>query len=298
VKEKLIKLEDKFEKKRWPYVLSLPFFWFLTFYIAIKKAIYRALGKPKPKINSFWFDGLGKWTRKVKEGAASWKALDIIYNHPFNAKKGISGRVDHFWWSIQNCQAIRNRYKLVKKEVRKAIQKFANRKEVRLISLACGSAQAVIEIMSEFKSQGLIVKTLLVDIDQEALNYARGLAEENGVIDQIDIRKSNILKIVKIASDFKPQIIEMLGLLDYIENKLAIRLIQRIYESLGEEGIFLTCNIAPNIERNFVTQVINWPMVYRKPKELSEIIEKSGFSDFKLVYEPLKIHGLVIAQKT
>ncbi len=284
-----------FEKKRWLYVLTLPISWLLTLYVMVKKGICKFFHVPGLFTNTLWFDGLGSSNREIKDGAASWKALNIIYNHRFN--ESILNIVDDFWIGMINAQAVRNRYKLVKQEVRRAILQFNDYKEVRLVSLACGSAQAVIEIMAEFKDEGILVRTILVDIDQNALDYASNLAEQNGVTGQIITIKASVSEIDSIASDFKPQVIEMLGLLDYIPREKAIKLARKIYESLEIKGIFLTCNIAPNIERYFLTWVIDWPMIYRKPSDLVEIIHKAGFSDFRIIYEPLKVHGLVVATK-
>src|SRR3989338_8175942 len=167
----------KFEKRRWPYVLTMPISWLLTLWVIFKKSICRWQGKPDPNINTFWFDGLGLSDRAIKEGAASWKPLDIIYNHRFGRTSGLRGIVDDFWVGMINAQAVRNRLKLVKQEIRRAILRFSNHQEVRLLSLAAGSAQSVIEVMAELKTKGVRIRALLLDIDQTALDYAILLAD-------------------------------------------------------------------------------------------------------------------------
>lgn len=262
-----------------------------------EKKICRLLGKPDPYINTLWFDGLGLSCREIKEGAASWRSLDIIYNYRFDQKKGLRGFVDDFWIGMMNAQAVRNRLKLVKQEIRRAILRFSNHQEVRILSLAAGSAQGVIEVMAEMKTKGIRVRALLLDIDQTALDYAKQLARQRGVDDQIEMVKASVAQVVKVSRDFRPQIIEMLGLLDYIPQDKAVRLVRKIHESLETKGIFLTCNIRHNLERHFLKWVINWSMIYRTPVELAEIVNEAGFGDCRLVYEPLRIHGLVITQK-
>ena len=287
----------EFEKRRWPYILTMPISWLLTFWVMVKKSVRQRLGKPDLSINTFWFDGLGLSNHAIKEGEASWKALDIIYNHPFGQKKTVGGLVDDFWVGMMNAQAVRNRLKLVKQEIRRAILRFSNHQEVRLLSLAAGSAQGVIEVMAELKVKGIRVRALLLDIDQTALDYAILLADRYGVGDQIETIKTGVAQVIRVSQDFRPQVIEMLGLLDYIPQDKAIRLVEKIRQSLETKGIFLTCNIHHNMEMHFLKWVINWAMIYRTPAELAEIVTKAGFSDYRLIYEPLKIHGLVIAQK-
>ncbi len=285
-----------YEKKYW-YVLILPLMWVITAYVVIKKKFYRFLKRPLPKINNFWVDGLGLSARKVKNKPASWQAVSEIYNYEFCRSRKLGILIDDFWENIKNCQALRNRFKLVKQEVRRAILNFSNHKEVRLISLACGSAQAVLETIAELKVKGVVVNVLLIDIDQEALDYAISLANKLEIANQVQVFRGSVSQVIKLSKKFKPQIIEMLGLLDYISQEKAIKLAEKIKQSLEPKGVFITCNIAPNLEMNFVKWVINWSMIYRKPEELVEIVAESGFGDFRIIYEPLKIHGLVIAQK-
>ena len=287
----------QFEKRRWPYILTMPISWLLTLWVMAKKVVCRTLGKAGPDINTFWFDGLGLSNRAIKEGAASWKALDIIYNHPFGQKKSIGGFVDDFWIGMINAQAVRNRLKLVKQEIRRAILRFSDDGEIRLLSLAAGSAQGVIEVMAELKTEGIKVRALLLDIDQTALDYAIQLAYRHGVGNQIETVKTSVAQVARISRNFQPQVIEMLGLLDYIPHDKAIRLLGSIYNSLGTNGIFLTCNICHNPERHFLKWVINWPMIYRTIDRLEQIIRGAGFSNYRFIYEPLKVHCLVVAQK-
>jgi hypothetical protein len=286
-----------YENCAWPYVLSLPFMWFITFTVMIKKRIYKILGMGTPKTNSIFFDGLGVESRKVKDYATTWKAMEIVYNHPYPQRWTFRGMIDEFYWFGLNCQSLRNRLKLIKDELRIAISKVDNGEDVRLISLACGSAESVLEVMAEFKAKGKIIKAILLDIDPEALERAKKVAEHYGLQKQITIHQGSTYDIVEIAKDFKPQIVEMMGFLDYIKQEEAISLVSKIYEALEINGYLITCNISPNIEQHFLHWVINWPMVYRTPQEFSEVAEKSGFKNYRLIYEPLKVHGLLVAQK-
>jgi ubiquinone/menaquinone biosynthesis C-methylase UbiE len=291
-----IKSKD-YEKNKWPYYLSLPLMWFLTIYVMFKKQVYKLLGLPKPKINTFFFDGIGLACRKVKEYATTWKAMEIIYNHIFPKKLLLWGALDEFYWRGMNCQALRNRYKLVKKEIYKAISEFPNEKEIKIISLASGAGQALIEVVAEFKKKGIFIRSKLVDFDANALEHAKNIAKQYGVEDRIEYSQKDIDGNEDYFKNFNPNIVEMLGFLDYADQEKAINFVKKIYNILPNNGILITCNIAPNIEQYFLKWVIDWPMVYRKEKDLSEIAKKSGFNNYRVVYEPMKIHGLLIAKK-
>lgn len=294
-------LSERYECRRWPYIATLPISILITLWVMMKKGIYKVcgiVGDPNKTTNHFLFDGLGEKLRLIKEGARSWKALDIIYNHRFGESQGVEGWLEDFWIGMMNAQSVRNRFKLIKMELKRALLTFAKEPEIRMMSLACGSAQAVIDVVAELKDAGIRVSVLLVDIDADALEHAKRLAQERGVLDRIQTEKLNVFKMERLARDFKPHLVEMLGLLDYLPKEKAVWLISRIRECLLPDGIFLTCNVHPNIEMYFLKWVINWSMIYRSRAELSSIIADSDFANFRLVYEPLNIHGIVIASKS
>ena len=140
----------EYEKNSWVDILRLPLIWMLALWVALKKII---LG-PELKINTFWFDGLSPVCREMKENAMHWRALDIAYNYKFGAKNDFATKITDFWLKINNAKAVRNRLKLIKKKLREAINNIIPKEpEIRLLSIACGSAQGVIEIMSEFKEK-------------------------------------------------------------------------------------------------------------------------------------------------
>lgn len=289
---------ERYENCSWPYFLSLPFMWFITIYVMVKKRFYKMLGLGLPKTNSVFFDGMGKESRKVKDYATTWRAMDIVYNHPFAQKWTPGGLIDEFYWFGLNCQSLRNRLKLAKDELRKAVNRIAGDGEIRLVSLACGSAESVIEIMAEAKAMNKIIKAVFVDKDGDALESARNIAKHYGIENQIEMIRGSISDVIEAFREFKPHIVEMMGFLDYIEQKEAVYWVGKIREILEPEGFLITCNICPNIEQHFLKWVINWPMVYRSPGKLDEVARKAGFTYYRLIYEPLRIHGLLVAQKS
>ncbi|MDO8436039.1 MAG: class I SAM-dependent methyltransferase family protein [bacterium] len=279
-----------YENNWWLYCATLPIMWVLTFWVILKKKIFRN----NLETNTLWFDGLSKSCRQVKEGAASWHALDVIYNFPF----GRESKVGDYWFGMMNAQAVRNRLKIVKRELMSAIEHVARtNQQIRLLSLACGSAQAVIEIMAEMKE--LDIRATVVDLDPTAIDYARTLAKQYGIEDKITFIVGGVSNVEKVTNGARPHIIEMVGFLDYRPDAKAVRLVSQIHKSLLPNGIFLTGNTCPNLEQHFLRWVINWSMIYRKPKVLGDIITKAGFlaQDCRIFCEPLGIHAVAVCRK-
>ncbi len=288
-----------YEKKRFAYYLALPIMNLLAVWVLIKKAIARKIGY-KIYTNTFWFDGLCKESRMVKEDATTAQALNFLYNYEFNIRSGIKGRFADFWGAMINVQALRNRFKIVKRELTKAVEELRTLDEVRIVSIAAGSAQAVLEVIEKAVQGGANIKGLILDLDPRAIEYSRKLAGQKKLADRIVFVNKGANSIQKSCRDFRPHIIEMVGFMDYRPHKRAIRLVQRIYSLLEPSGFFITCNIRHNREAFFLKYVVDWEMIYRSPEMLADIISRGGFSPeaTKIIYEPHKIHGVVVARKT
>lgn len=254
-------------------------------------------------INHTLFDGLGKLCREIKEGAASWKALDIIYNYRDNGSI-----IDRFWIRrMKNAQAVRNRKRDIVTQLREFCRATIDRKgSVKILSLASGSAQAVFEALEGFSDRD--VEALLIDFDKAAGPYARELARRYGFQDRVTFKQGNLLKFDRpvMIGEFRPDVIEMAGLLDYLQDEEAVTLMRRIHGVLPKGGRFITCHIHDNPERDFMTEVIEWgrddgkqrPMLYRTRNQLLSLIREAGFNVITLFVEPHRIHSVAVAEKT
>ncbi|MDP2630243.1 MAG: class I SAM-dependent methyltransferase family protein [Candidatus Uhrbacteria bacterium] len=282
------------------YRWLLPLMYLLAGWASLKKRCAHIFRYPAPNTNSLFFDGLGPVCRRVKEGAASWRAIDLLYNHPFQKPKSLGAWLDNVWLMSPNAQAVRNRRKIAKNELLKTILSSGTQGEVRILSLACGSAEAVLDAVAEANKSGIRIQCLLIDVDASALAYARGVAEKLGISEQVKTKRANLLgfeRLGKIIATYQPRIVEMMGLIDYVTDKHTVALIKTIHDALPVGGIFFTCNIIPNAERVFLRHVINWEMIYRRPGELVEIMSVAGFRNIRTIVEKMNIHVIAIGAK-
>lgn len=297
--------DSNFEHVVWPYRLMVPILYAIGAYVQMKKAVYRLIGGRAcvPKTNFWLFDGVSINGRRVKDGAAKWLALDAVYNFRTGEGKTWLHRLLDNWWvgGIRNAQAVRNRLYIVESELASAIQEVAWTKPdgepVRVISLAAGSGQGVIKVVAILHQVGIQCQVLLVDQDASALAHARKLAERYRVSDMVTTREGNALSFYRELDGSRPDIIEMCGLMDYLEDKLAVALIKKIHRYLQPDGFFLTCHIHPNAESYFLRHVVNWGMLYRTRRQLRELLIDGGFLETKLHTEFHRIHSVAVAQK-
>jgi len=247
------------------------------------------------------FSGKDGDTFTVFRNVTTWKALEVMYAFPERQVRGKTNLSGKLWWNLlDNAKSIRNRLFLVKNELAKVIQKLANQKEsIRILSIGSGSARSVLETIASFNGTSRRVEALLIDIDPSAIEFSKNLARQlkiNGCTARLT---GNFFRLERDAAEFNPDIIELVGLLDYLTDKQAIVLLGKIHRILAIKGYVITGNITPNIEAPFVTKGINWPMIYRTPEELRNLLVKAGFStkNVRIEQEPLGIHMVAIAQK-
>ena len=241
---------------------------------------------------SFPFDGSCADVNRIREYASKWQALDTLYNLPSAEKRC------HPLVNIRNIQAIRNRLKLVKLLLRQQLFTLKEVQTPRILEVAAGSAQAVIEIMAETSLQMPGIQALLLDFDPTAMAHATTLADHCGVGDRIQTIVGNALRQDNAIDQFRPHILEMVGLADYLEDSLFVILLRRFHRYLPPGGILIVGNvIAGNPEQAFIERIYNWPsMIYRTVEELRELIQEAGFSECTIETEPHNIHAVAVAR--
>lgn len=288
-----------YEHLVWPYQLALPGMLLMAAYADAKKR-FLAQFKRKPRYNVFIGDGISRDGAHVRDTATSWDALDRIYNFHRHKRSAtlttaqeLLDRVNWFWMNIRAAQAVRNRLLIAETELKRAIMQNAWKGEVNILSLACGSAQAVIIAASEMRQHARI-RVVTIDKSSRALAYAHKLAERHGVADLVSTTRGDVRTFETLIGDFQPDIIEMMGFTDYLEDADAIDTFKRIRGRLQSGGTFLTCHVHPNWEKYFLEQIVNWRMLYRTIPEFEELLKKGGFSPW-LITEPHRMHSVAVA---
>ena len=244
--------------------------------------------------------------REVIEHKTTHRALEVLYQEPDAPRPKTSAIEELFykiWFSTSNSKAVRNRLKIVKRELKHACTElFSRGEDVRLISIASGSARAVIEALNELTvPAGKSVKVLFVDKSPHALEYSKRLAGETGLTQRYPLSwaEDTASKFMQHHQDGSPNIVEMVGLLDYFDDTKMHDLFENIHTNLAPGGYFITGNIAHNRERKFVTKFIGWKMVYRFAQEVARAMENVGFDPHNIrpYYEPMRVQSVVVAQK-
>lgn len=242
---------------------------------------------------------------QIYKYARTSRALELLYlfNGRFHFENKFFGGFFTYYWqhSILNAKAVRNRIKLVKNLLENEIKKNYTRAQrpIKILSLASGSARAVLEVISNLEKQGVLFEVRLLDLSPDALNLSNNLATALNIKSEIKFCNDKVSNFMKYCNKWQPDIIEMVGFLDYLSYEKALSVFFNIHEVLADGGVFITCNIRDNFERKFIEKVVKWTMIYREPEDLARLLADSGFlaRQCEIVYEPMLIHGLAIGRK-
>jgi SAM-dependent methyltransferase len=243
-----------------------------------------------------------KAAASVIDNVTNHDALETLYSKGkrFKPKKILQKLFQTVWFNLGNSKAVRNRLKLVIKEIGTHLENIASTdREINVISIASGSSRAVVEVVeNSHYLKGTNLSITFLDKNPLAIEYSKSLSKN---ISHFDLEWINDTVGNFFKSDIKKKfdVVEIVGLFDYFSDEKVLQTLQSIHSVLQEGGIVITANINHNREERFITDVVGWPMVYRTAEQLAKLTHDAGFSydTMKVFYEPLKIHGMVVAKK-
>ncbi|TSC70976.1 MAG: phospholipid/glycerol acyltransferase [Parcubacteria group bacterium Gr01-1014_46] len=257
-----------------------------------------------PKNFKFLIRRTNEAAATVIDNATNHKALEVLYSKGdmFSLKKVGSQFFKYVWFNMNNSKAVRNRLKFVKRELKNHLENISDiDRDIEIISIASGSSRAIIETVKDghyLKDAKLSITFL--DKDENAIKYSKDLSVHiNHLPIKLDWVHDSVGNFLRGLPAKKYDVVEIVGLLDYFNDDKVIETFKGIYSILEEGGIIITANVNHNKEEKFVSDIIDWKMIYRKVDELANLLVKAGFdsSKMRVFYEPLKIHGMIVAKK-
>jgi len=242
----------------------------------------------------------------VKYGGSSL-AVEVMYSaqkRSFFSKGVLTGIADYFWHNyISQSKAIRNRLDIVKENIEEELVKIIERKQksVTLVTIGGGIARSITESVNRlFKNKpDFNIKIINIDNNKDALKLSKEFSKELNLSKNFEWINSDAQNLKFLIPENSIDIVEIVGLLDYMEENNAINILQQIYKVLKKNGCLIAANVYPNKESVFIHKT-GWPkMYYRKPEIFLKLLELANFSSqkIKIFKEPLNCHIVAIAKK-
>lgn len=235
------------------------------------------------KYNSVFFDGLSSSLMFLRKNSASYASLDLVYNWGFGPEKvckekGLRKKIEDIAFNCKSSLGVRNRLKLVKSIL---LNLVLFEKKRRIVSIAAGSGEAVLNAMHKAVMHGYKINVLFIDIDKEALLHAEKIAKKLQISENVTFLHKNIFDAFKDIKEFEPDVIEMTGIIDYFSNynlEKFLKIIRRFNADILTSNIVKKCGIIGFVERYFLMITSDWLMFYRDDESLRDIFNKVGLN--------------------
>ncbi len=232
---------------------------------------------------------------KPRGYAGDFEMMKMIYDNNYEGDT-IFGKVMHKH-PIEHpgSQAVRTRRKLIAKsflELEKS-KNWKNAKQLRLLSVACGPAYELQDLLSGTENPSRIHFTLL-DQDREALDAARSLAgkleNENKYklnIEYLNESVRTMLTTNQIAQKWgKFNCIYSMGLFDYLTPPAARVVLRKLYELLLPGGEMIIGNFhVSNSSRIYMEYWMDWVLYYRTEEEFLNLLSGDASAQISVFFE-------------
>jgi len=156
---------------------------------------------------------------------------------------------------------------------------YSDRKQLSWLSIATGTGQPTFDAARLFDAD---VTFHLTDISSEALSFAKTIAEEYGVkknklhLSQLDLRKKKAYEA--LLDESKPDIIEAMGLFEYLSDAEASQLIKRTLSRAKKGSTMIFTNMhSDHPQLSTHKRGLGWPdVIPRTPDEVLKIMTSAG----------------------
>lgn len=237
-----------------------------------------------------------KWAYQKPFGyPGDFKIIDGIYqNEPRTT--GFDRLWDNYFQQLATSKAVRER----KEDLKRIIFDFVNKhrgKSIRIMSLASGPAREIKELI-DTDSDNMFSRIFFdcYDFEIKAIDYAKQLL--NGTINVNFFLKNAIrLALKKDITKEIPYTYDLIysaGLFDYLDERVAVRLVGNLKKLLRKNGLMVIANFGDkfsNASVGWMEWVADWYLIYRTEDEFRKIFIAAGFpsENLQVVFQSSKI---------
>jgi hypothetical protein len=217
-----------------------------------------------------------------------WRSMVISYNG--HARK-LADRILIKGGTMP--MALRNRRRLAGKVLASLIEQSPNQ-PAYVLCLGAGPGQIIIDAICQ---SGCTAKALLVDLNADAFEYGKALADAAGLQENISFVQADVRHVNGMLAQ-PPDIAKMLGICEYLTDEQIIAIAAALAAVMpdGTPIVFNTLSLAHGTDR-FFRRVFGLHMIHRDARQLGALFEQAGFGDFTTAGEPLGVYEIVVGRK-
>jgi extracellular factor (EF) 3-hydroxypalmitic acid methyl ester biosynthesis protein len=223
---------------------------------------------------------LARTNGKPRGYAGDSEVMRLLYENAFRGPTIFSQFMHKYPVDLAAAQAVRNRRRLVSEWVREKVQQHTAVSPLRVLSVACGPAEELQEILRTPEDAAKVHFTLL-DQDPEALSEARA------VIERVESSLGTRLHAETLCTSVRTMqqggsaleethfdFVYSMGLFDYLTDTTATAVLSWLYARLAKGGELAIGNFHPrNPSRVFMEYWADWTLWYRAEGELLRLAD-------------------------
>ena len=219
--------------------------------------------------------------RKPRGYAGDFLTIAWMYADEAGGAGELGTVLDRCFLNQPAAQAVRNRRHLLREELQRALT-LTDQRPLRVTSLACGPAAEVFDILLQDPELASQVQFTLVDVDQQALDHVRERLIVEGLEACVRLERRNLLHLCigRQHLDIEPQhLIYSIGLIDYFDDRIVIRLQRWIHSCLAPRGRSILGNFhTSNPTRGLMDHLLDWRLIHRDEEDMVRLAEAAGFA--------------------
>jgi len=239
---------------------------------------------------------------KPKGYAGDFLMMEAIYRDIPEGEGNLGLIMDAYCLQSPPAKAVRGRRKMLAEMLEEYSEPLIEEgRRIRIMNLACGSNRELFDFVKRCPDSSLI-EAICMDADQDALEYTNRNVNTFQHEATIRLMKDNVVKwaLGRVRHEFGTQdIIYSAGLTDYLDERLFVALLDRIYEFLNPGGVTVICNFGPeNSHRPWVDHILQWKLIYRSEEDMRRLFAQSRFGEnVEFRTEEEKITLFAVARK-
>lgn len=240
--------------------------------------------------------------RVINGKADSGVTFDHIYQNKPKGNSLIGKFVDRVVLNFPSLRATRDRWKYICDEItRITISEIDEKGPLRIVDLASGVSRYLIDFSRAWTRNR--VECLCLDRDIESLSLGRRISAE----DSFRYIRANILDASRLLrfgtrKSWKPHIVIVTGLVEYLSDQSLAALLRDLRGVLGIDGYLIfssqICNPSRKLMETICTtsQGTSWKLVYRSPEEVTAVLTKVGFKAEKIHVDKIGMYSIISAK--
>lgn len=190
-------------------------------------------------------------------------------------------------------QALRNRKRLAGRLIARLIDAIED-EPVHVLCLGAGPGHIITDALAMAQKEAVAT---LVDINSDAFEYGRKLAEQKGVAGRVRFIEGDARDVERMLAH-RPDILKMIGLCEYLTDGQIVDIASAVGEVMppGAPIVVNSLSKAHGTDR-FFRRVFGLHMNHRSPQQVEGLMGRAGFGGFTSIGEPLGVYQVVVARR-